>query len=285
MVPTTRTGVRLVPLPSGEAVPALGQGTWHLAEGLHPPEEELAALRLGLDLGLTLVDTAEMYADGAAEELVGRAITGRRDEVFLVSKVLPGRATRQGIAAACEASLRRLGTDRLDLYLLHWRGPVPLDETVAGFEDLRTRGLIRHWGVSNFDLDLMQELMGEAGGAAVQTNQVLYNLSQRGIEWDLLPWLRQHRIPVMAYSPMDEGRLLRTRAMTVFAKKHEMTPAQVAIAWLLAQDGVIAIPKTGNRARLEENAGALAHPLTTAQLAELDLLFPPPTGPTPLAMI
>jgi aldehyde reductase len=234
---------------------------------------------------MTLIDTAEMYGDGKSEMVVGEAIRGLRDKVFIVTKVYPHNASRRAMHAACNNSLERMHIDVIDLYLLHWPGSVPLAETVEAFEALKRAGKIRHWGVSNFDLDLMQELTGDAGGAAVQTNQVLYNLSQRGIEWDLLPWLRQHRIPVMAYSPMDEGRLLRTRAMTVFAKKHEMTPAQVAIAWLLAQDGVIAIPKTGNRARLEENAGALAHPLTTAQLAELDLLFPPPTGPTPLAMI
>jgi diketogulonate reductase-like aldo/keto reductase len=277
--------MKRVALPSGETVPALGQGTWHFGEQLDRREEEIATLRRGIDLGMTLIDTAEMYGDGKSERVVGEAIRGLRSKVFIVTKVYPHNASRRAMHAACNNSLERLRVDVIDLYLLHWPGSVPLAETVEAFEALKRAGKIRHWGVSNFDLDLMQELTGDAGGAAVQTNQVLYNLSQRGIEWDLLPWLRQHRIPVMAYSPMDEGRLLRTRAMTVFAKKHEMTPAQVAIAWLLAQDGVIAIPKTGNRARLEENAGALAHPLTTAQLAELDLLFPPPTGPTPLAMI
>jgi aldehyde reductase len=277
--------MKRVALPSGETVPALGQGTWHFGEDLARREEEIATLRRGIDLGMTLIDTAEMYGDGKSEMVVGEAIRGLRDKVFIVTKVYPHNASRRAMHAACNNSLERMHIDVIDLYLLHWPGSVPLAETVEAFEALKRSGKIRHWGVSNFDLDLMQELTGEAGGAAVQTNQVLYNLSQRGIEWDLLPWLRRHRIPVMAYSPMDEGRLLRTRAMTVFAKKHEMTPAQVAIAWLLAQDGVIAIPKTGNRARLEENAGALAHPLTTAQLAELDLLFPPPIGPTPLAMI
>jgi aldehyde reductase len=277
--------MKRVALPSGETVPALGQGTWHFGEQLDRREEEIATLRRGIDLGMTLIDTAEMYGDGKSERVVGEAIRGLRSKVFIVTKVYPHNASRRAMHAACNNSLERMRVDVIDLYLLHWPGSVPLAETVEAFEALKRAGKIRHWGVSNFDLDLMQELTGDAGGAAVQTNQVLYNLSQRGIEWDLLPWLRQHRIPVMAYSPMDEGRLLRTRAMTVFAKKHEMTPAQVAIAWLLAQDGVIAIPKTGNRARLEENAGALAHPLTTAQLAELDLLFPPPTGPTPLAMI
>jgi aldehyde reductase len=277
--------MKRVALPSGETVPALGQGTWHFGEQLDRREEEIATLRRGIDLGMTLIDTAEMYGDGKSEMVVGEAIRGLRDKVFIVTKVYPHNASRRAMHAACNNSLERMHIDVIDLYLLHWPGSVPLAETVEAFEALKRAGKIRHWGVSNFDLDLMQELAGEAGGAAVQTNQVLYNLSQRGIEWDLLPWLRRQRIPVMAYSPMDEGRLLRTRAMTVFANKHEMTPAQVAIAWLLAQDGVIAIPKTGNRARLEENAGALAHPLTTAQLAELDLLFPPPTGPTPLAMI
>jgi aldehyde reductase len=186
---------------------------------------------------------------------------------------------------SCENSLKRLRVDAIDLYLLHWPGNVPLAETVEGFEALRSSGKIRHWGVSNFDTALMRELHEAPPGAASQTDQVLYNLNRRGIEWDLLPWLRERRIPVMAYSPLDEGRLVRRRELVAFARSHGMTPAQAAIAWLLAQDGVIAIPKTGSRKRLEENALALEHPLTTAQLQELDALFPPPKGPTPLEMI
>ena len=272
-------------LPCGETVPALGQGTWNLGDDPRQRKEEIASLRRGLDLGLTLVDTAEMYGDGRSEQLVGEAIAGRRAEVFLVSKVYPHNASRQAMRRSCEASLRRLGVETLDLYLLHWPGAVPLAETVEAFEALRRAGKIRHWGVSNFDPEAMQDLEQAPGGPAVQANQVLYNLGERGIEWDLLPWLRERRVPVMAYSPFDQGRLLRKRALVAFAREHGMTPGQVALAWLLAQDGVIAIPKTGSALRLEENAAALAHPLSAAQLAELDRLFPPPRGPTPLAML
>jgi diketogulonate reductase-like aldo/keto reductase len=277
--------MKRVALPSGETVAALGQGTWALGEDPNRREEEIATIRRGIDLGLTLIDTAEMYGDGRSEMLVGEAIKGRRKDVFIVTKVYPHNASRRAMHTACNNSLQRLGVDVIDLYLLHWPGEVPIDETVQAFQALQGDGKIRHWGVSNFDLKLMKALWDVPGGSAVQTDQVLYNLGRRGIEWDLMPWLRQHRIPVMAYSPIEQGQLLRTRALVVFAKKHSMTPAQVAIAWLLAQDGVIVIPKTGNRARLEENAGALEHPLTTAHLRELDLLFPPPTGPSPLAMI
>jgi aldehyde reductase len=277
--------MKRVTLPSGESVAALGQGTWHLGEDPRHRQEEIATIRRGIELGLTLIDTAEMYGDGRSELLVGEAIAGRRDQVFLVSKVYPHNASHRAMRNACDGSLQRLRVDVIDLYLLHWPGAVPLAETVAAFEALQRLGKIRHWGVSNLDLALMQTLWDTPGGRAVQTDQVLYNLGRRGIEWDLLPWLRQHRIPVMAYSPIEQGRLLNTRALAVFARKHAMTPAQVAIAWLLAQEGVIAIPKTGNRERLEENAGALRQPLKAPHLAELDTLFPPPTGPTPLAMI
>jgi len=272
-------------LPCGEAVPALGQGTWNLGDDARLRKEEIAALRRGIDLGLTLVDTAEMYGDGRSEQLVGEAIAGRREQVFLVSKVYPHNASRQAMRKSCEASLRRLGVETIDLYLLHWPGAVPLAETVEAFEALRRAGKIRHWGVSNFDTEAMQDLQDTAGGAAVQANQVLYNLGERGIEWDLQPWLRERRVPVMAYSPLHQGQLLRKRALADFAREHGMTPGQAAIAWLLAQDGVIAIPKTGSVKRLEENAAALAHPLSAAQLEELDRLFPPPQGPVPLAML
>lgn len=277
--------MRKVTLPCGEAVAALGQGTWNIGDDPRTRQEEIATLRRGIDLGLALIDTAEMYGDGRSEQLVGEAIAGRRDEVFLVSKVYPHNASRRAMQKSCEASLRRLGVETIDLYLLHWPGSVPLAETVAGFEALRQAGKIRHWGVSNFDREGMEELWATPGGAAAQTDQVLYNLGERGPEWDLLPWLRQHRLPVMAYSPIGQGRLLRKRGLVAFAKKHAMTPAQAALAWLLAQDGVIAIPKTGSRARLEENAGALAHKLAAEQLAQLDELFAPPAGPTPLAML
>ena len=246
---------------------------------------EIAALRLGLDLGLTLIDTAEMYGDGRAEQLVAEAIAGRRDEVFLVSKVLPNHATRRGTVAACEKSLKRLKTDRLDLYLLHWRGNAPFAETIEALLALQSAGKIRHYGVSNLDFAEMQELWAVAGGAAVATNQLLYNLARRGIEWDLLPWLRERRVPVMAYSPLEQARLLKHAKLAAFDRRHGMTPAQAALAWLLAGDGVIVIPKCARRERLRENFGALDHALSAAQLAELDRLFPPPTGPRPLEML
>lgn len=271
--------MKTVLLPSGVRVPAFGQGTWHLGEHLTTRAEEIATLRLGLDLGVTLIDTAEMYGEGRSEQLIGEAIHGRRDEVFLVSKVLPQNASRAGTVAACERSLRRLNTDRLDLYLLHWRGDVPLAETVQAFQTLQRTGKIRHYGVSNLDLADMQELWSVPGGPAVQTDQLLYNLARRGIEWDLRPWLRARRVPVMAYSPIEQARLLRSPTLADFARRHGMTPAQAALAWLLAQDDVIVISKTGRRERLQENVGALDHPLTAPQLAELDRLFPPPTGP------
>ncbi len=277
--------MKRVELPSGESVPALGQGTWNVGDDPTRRDEEIAALRLGIDLGLTLIDTAEMYGDGRSETLVGEAIAGRRDEVFLVTKVYPHHASRRAMHAACNHSLQRLRVETIDLYLLHWPGEVPLDEMVHAFEALLREGKIRHWGVSNFDPKLMQALRAIPAGAAAQTDQVLYHLAKRGVEWDLVPWLRRQHMPLMAYSPFDQGRLLRTRALVDFAKQQAMTPAQVALAWLVAQDGVIAIPKAGKREGVRENAGALEHPLTPAQLRELDRLFPPPKGPTRLAMI
>lgn len=276
--------MKLVRLPSGEQVSALGQGSWYMGEDRGARKAEIAALQLGLDLGLTLIDTAEMYAEGGAEEVVGEAIAGRRDEVFLVSKVYPYNASRLGVAAACERSLKRLKTDRIDLYLLHWRGSIPLAETVAGFEALQRAGKIRHWGVSNFDTKRMQSLHALAGGAAVQTNQVLYHLGERGIEWALAPWQRERHIPVMAYSPTDQGRLLRDPGLAAFALRTGRTPAQVALAWLLAREAIV-IPKTGHAARVQENAAALDKPLTADELHELDALFPPPQGPSALAML
>ena len=274
-----------VTLPCGEPVAALGQGTWRIGDDHARRQEEIDCIRRGIDLGLTLIDTAEMYGEGLSEALVGEAIEGRRDEVFIVSKVYPHNASRRSMTVSCDNSLKRLRIEAIDLYLLHWHGDVPLAETVEAFEALRRAGKILRWGVSNLDTSLMRELHDVPAGVAVQTDQVLYNLGRRGIEWDLLPWLRERRIPVMAYSPLEEGRLVRQRELMDFAKKHGMTPSQVAISWLLAQDGVIAIPKTGSRKRLEENALALEHPLTTAQLQELDALFPPPKGPSPLEMI
>jgi diketogulonate reductase-like aldo/keto reductase len=277
--------MKTIPLPSDEHVPAMGQGTWRIGENAATRVEEIATLRLGLDLGLTLIDTAEMYGEGQSEELIREAIDGRRYEVFLVTKVYPHNATRKGAVAACERSLRRLGTDRIDLYLLHWRGSVPLAETVEAFVRLQQAGKIRHYGVSNLDLADMRELWSVQRGTAVATNQVLYNLARRGIEWDLLPWLREHRIPAMAYSPIEQAALVRNTKLAKFARTNGMTPAQAALAWLLAHDGIIVIPKTGNRARLKENHGALDHPLNAAQLAELDRLFPPPSGPRSLEML
>jgi diketogulonate reductase-like aldo/keto reductase len=274
-----------IEFPSGQAVPLLGQGTWGMAAGAHSRTDEIAALRLGLDLGMTLIDTAEMYASGAAEELVGEAITGRRQEVFLVSKVLPSNATRRGTVAACERSLRRLRADRLDLYLLHWRGSTPLAETLAAFAALIGSGKIRSWGVSNFDVSDMEELLGLAGGAQVATNQVLYNLTRRGIAYDLLPWCRQHGLPVMAYSPIEQGRLLGQPVLRGVAARHGATPAQVALAWLLRQEGVLAIPKAATAAHVRENQATLDVCLTTDDLTELDGAFPPPTVKKPLEML
>ena len=277
--------MKTVVLPCGESVPALGQGTWNLGDDPPGRKEEIFTLQRGIELGLGLIDTAEMYGDGRSESLVGEAIAGRRDRVFVVSKVYPHNASKKAMPRSCEASLRRLGIEAIDLYLLHWEGSVPLAETVETFEALQRQGKIRHWGVSNLDTEPMQSLWQVPGGPVVQTNQVLYNLGRRGIEWDLVPWLRERKIPLMAYSPIEQGRLLRQRELAAFARQRQMTPAQVALAWLLAQDGVIAIPKTGSRQRLEENAGALDKRLSPADLDELDRLFPPPGGPSPLAMI
>jgi len=248
-------------------------------------KEEIAALRTGLDLGMTLIDTAEMYADGGAEELVAEAIAGRRDEVFLVTKVLPSNATRRGTVAACERSLQRLQTDRIDLYLLHWREETPLEEALEGFERLSRAGKIRYWGVSNFDVADMEEVVVLPGGAEVAADQVLYNLSRRGIEHDLLPWCRRRRIPIMAYSPIEEGRLVRHRALKTVATRHDATPGQVALAWVLRQDGDIAIPKAGTPEHVRENRAALDLRLSKEDLVALDRAFPPPTEPTPLEVI
>ncbi|MFF4229546.1 aldo/keto reductase [Streptomyces sp. NPDC001820] len=277
----TTSVMRTVRLPTGEEIPALGQGTWYLGEDRSQRDQQIAALRLGLDLGMTVVDTAEMYGNGAAEELVGKAIDGRREEVFLVSKVLPGHASRPGTVSACEGSLRRLGTDRLDLYLLHWRGRTPLEETLAGFADLIAAGKIRHWGVSNLDVADMVELTTLPGGDAVALDQVLYNLSRRGIEWDLLPWCRETGVAVMAYSPIGQGRLLQADALQAVARDLGATPSQVALAWALKQ-GVAAIPRSGRPDHVRENRGAADLRLPPEVLAVLDDAFPPPDGPVPL---
>jgi len=277
--------VRSLPLPSGRRVPALGLGTWHMGEDRARRRAEVAALRLGLDLGLSLVDTAEMYANGRAEEVVGEAIAGRRERVFVVSKVLPTNATRAGTIAACEGSLRRLRTDRIDLYLLHWRGPTALAETVEAFGDLTRAGKILGWGVSNLDPSDVAELWGVPGGGAVQANQVLYNPVRRGIERDLLPLCRARGIAVMAYSPIEEGRLARNQALRSVARRHRATAAQVSLSWVLRQEGVIAIPKAATLAHVEENRAALELTLGPEDLREIDRAFPPPDGPVPLEML
>jgi diketogulonate reductase-like aldo/keto reductase len=277
--------MRTVILPSGERIPAFGMGTWQMGEDPAARGEELQTLRLGLELGARLIDTAEMYGEGRSEELVAEAFAGERDRVFIVSKVYPHNASRLGAAAACERSLRRLRTDRIDLYLLHWRGNVPLAETMEAFMALQQEGKIRYYGVSNLDLGDMKELWELPGGASVATDQLLYNLMRRGIEWDLLPWLRARHVPAMAYSPIEQARLTRHRGLARFARQADMTPAQVALAWLLSNDDIVVIPKTGNRLRLNENVRALDQKLSPAQLAELDRLFPPPARARPLEML
>ncbi len=277
--------MRTVALPSGQFVPVLGLGTWHMSEDPGSRREEIETLRLGLDLGATLIDTAEMYGDGRVEELVGEAVEGRRDEAFIVSKVYPHNASRRGTIAACDRSLRRLRTDRIDLYLLHWRGDVPLAETMEAFKALQGSGKILNYGVSNFDLQDMQELWAVPGGSGVSTDQLLYNLTRRGIEWDLIPWLRKRRLPFMAYSPLEQAKLARDAKLVRFAQQHGMTASQVALAWLLANDDLIVIPKTSRRDRLKENLRALDYKLTPAQLAALDGLYVPPKQPTPLEML
>jgi diketogulonate reductase-like aldo/keto reductase len=281
----TGATMRMIPLPSGEEIPVLGQGTWGMAEDPNRRANEIAALRTGLDLEMTLIDTAEMYADGGAEELVAEAIAGRRNDAFLVSKVLPDHATQRGTIAACEHSLRRLKTDRIDLYLLHWRSRVPLAETLEAFDKLMRTGKIRHWGVSNFDVADMEELVTVTGGDAGATDQVLYNLTRRGIEYDLLPWCEQHNLPVTAYSPIEQGRLLNHPALHSIATRHGVTAARVALAWVLRRDNLNAIPRAGTPAHVRENRAALTLVLTEEDVAALDHAFPPPTGPRPLEML
>ena len=270
---------------SGARMPALGMGTWRLGERARDRGREVAALRRGLDLGMALIDTAEMYADGGAEKIVGEAIAGRRDEVFVVSKVLPSHASRRGVVTACERSLRRLGSDWIDLYLLHWRASIPLAETVAGLEQLRSAGRVRHWGVSNLDRGEIDAIRALPDGKHCAANQVLYHLSCRGIEWDLLPECRRRRIVVMAYSPFDEGRLLRDRRLADLARGVGATAAQLALAWLLAQRAVAVIPKASDVMHVQDNFAALDVKLSPALRTEIDRIFPPPRRATPLAMI
>jgi diketogulonate reductase-like aldo/keto reductase len=276
--------MRSLNLPSGATIPVLGQGTWQMGEKPQQRSQEIAALKFGIDLGLTLIDTAEMYGEGGAEEIVAAAIQGQRSRLFLVSKVYPHNATRRGTIQACERSLTRLKTDYLDLYLLHWRGSVPLAETFAALLELRQAGKIRDFGVSNFDPDDLIEAR-QFDQNLTATNQVLYNLSRRGIEWDVLPWCRQERIPVMAYSPIEQGQLLQNSALGAIATRLNITPAQVAISWLLHQDNVVVIPKSSRHDRLQENHASLEMTLSQADLAALDEAFPPPTRSQPLAML
>jgi len=274
-------------LPSGAPVSRLGQGAWQIGEDRAKRTAELAALRTGLDLGLALIDTAEMYGDGASEQLVAEAVAGRREQVYIVSKVLPGNASRRGTVAACERSLKRLKTDYLDLYLLHWQGSVPLAETLEAFTTLHERGSIRHYGVSNFDLADLEDTQTLAGGAGIATNQVLYNLEHRGIEWNLLPWCRERGMPVMAYSPLgSNSRRLRThQGLQAIAARRGVSPARIALTWLLRQPGVVVIPKASSEAHIRDNHAALSLDLTATELAQLDTAFPPPRRATPLSMI
>ncbi len=274
--------MRSVRLPDGAAVSAIGQGTWHMGEGERPIPQEVRALRQGIDLGMTLIDTAEMYADGASEQVVGEAIEGRRDQVFVVSKVFPHNASRRAMPRACEASLKRLRIDCIDLYLLHWPGSIPLAETIETFERLRDAGKIARWGVSNFDVDDLAEL----GDSAVATNQILYNASVRGTEFDLIPWCADRHIPVMAYSPVGQGgALLHDAALAQVAARHGATPAQIALAWTIRLPGIISIPKASDPAHVAENAAAAAIDLTPADLAEIDAAFPPPRRRQRLEML
>jgi diketogulonate reductase-like aldo/keto reductase len=281
--------MRKLRLPMGDAIPVLGQGTWRMGEQAAKRGDEVKALQLGLELGMTLIDTAEMYADGKSEEVVAEAIAGRRDQVFLVTKVLPSNAARKAVVEAGERSLKRLKTDRIDLYLLHWRGGEPLAETLAGFIDLQQAGKIRGFGVSNFDLGDMKEWLaltaGAGGVGATQTNQVLYNVGTRGIDFDLLPFQAKAGIPVMAYSPLAQGRLPKSAALKAVAARHGATVGQVMLAWCLRQETVFAVPKTSRLEGVRENAAAGDLVLTPDDLAEIDRDFPPPSRAKPLEML
>ena len=281
--------MRTLLLPSGVDIPVLGQGTWGMGEAPERKQQEADALRLGMDLGMTLIDTAEMYGDGGAEQVVAAALAGRRDQAYIVSKVYPHNADRRGVQAACERSLGRLGTDHIDLYLLHWRGAVPLADTLEGFEALKKAGKIVDFGVSNCDLADLREAGNLPGGAAIAVNQVLYNLARRGAAWDVLPWCRARGIALMAYSPLEssageQARMLATPALRQVAARHGASAAQIALAWLLQQDGVVAIPKAVTPAHVRDNRAALDIVLTAPDLAQLDLAFPPPRKATPLDM-
>ena len=276
--------MRRIGLPGGKTVPCLGQGTWMIGERRDRRADEIAALRAGVDFGMTLIDTAEMYGDGAAETLIGEALAGVRDEVILVSKAYPQNASRDRLPKACEASLKRLGTDRIDLYLLHWRGGVPLGETIEAMEVLRAAGKIRHWGVSNLDTADMEELI-DAGGGACATDQILYNLTRRGPELDLLPWLSDRGMPTMAYSPVEQGRLLGHAVLGEIAKRAGASAAQVALAWTLRRGDVIAIPKAGSVDHVRDNRAAVDLVLSDDDLAALNEAFPAPKKKRALEML
>ncbi|MGH8415715.1 MAG: aldo/keto reductase [Pseudomonas sp.] len=269
-----------------KTVPVIGQGTWHMGEDRHQRQAEVSALELGIDLGLTLIDTAEMYGEGGAEEVVGEAIAGKRDQVTLVSKVYPHNASRKGVAAACERSLQRLKTDFIDLYLLHWPGSYPLEETVEAFERLREAGKIGRWGVSNFDVSDMLELSAFASSSGCATNQVLYNPEERGVEYDLMPWMQNAAMPLMAYCPIGQaGKLLSNRAILEVAERHDATAAQISLAWVLRQDGVIAIPKAVDPHHLELNAAAGGIELSLDDERLIDTSWPAPQHKKRLAMV
>jgi diketogulonate reductase-like aldo/keto reductase len=282
--------IRSLPLLSGRKMPVLGQGTWGMGERRSTFDAEVAALKLGLDLGLTLIDTAEMYGEGGAEEVVAEAIAGRRDEVFIVSKVYPHNATLRGTRTACERSLKRLKTDHIDLYLLHWIGEAPLQETLKAFMRLKEAGKILDYGVSNFDTAAIDEATTLSGGDSIVTNQVLYNLANRGIEWDLLPQCWARGIAIMAYSPFVNAppaltKLLKNPTLNSLAAEHDATPAQIALAWLLHQQGVVAIPKAVKPEHIQANRKAYDIRLSPADRAALDRAFPPPRKKVPLAML
>ena len=277
--------MKTIQLKSGQAIPTLGMGTWRMGENSQYFEDEVNALRHGLDLGFSLIDTAEMYGEGGAEEVIAKAIEGRRQSVFLVSKVYPHNASREGAIAACNRSLKRLNTDYIDLYLLHWRGAYPLSETLKAFQQLKQQGKIRDYGVSNFDTDDMEEALKTNGGEAIVTNQVLYNLSRRGIEYNLLPWSTNHQITIMAYSPVEQGRILKNSALQKIAKESAVSTAQIAIAWLLHRPNVIVIPKSSRPEHIEQNYAAQEIALSPQEIETLEAAFPAPSRSIPLQML
>lgn len=277
--------MKKIEFPDGTTVGSLGQGTWFMGEDPARKTEEIEALRTGVDLGMTVIDTAEMYGDGHSEVLVGEAVKGIRKDVYLVTKVLPQNADYEGTKKACENSLRRLGTDYVDLYLLHWAGPHPIEETVRAMTELRREGKILNWGVSNLDVDEIEDFMSVEGGKSCATNEVLYNLMRRGIEYDLLPWCREHKMPVIAYSPIERGKLAFDTTLRHIAARHNATPSQIALAWVLREPNILAIPKASSVAHVRDNYGALSIQLTEEDMKWINEAFPAPTRKMPLEMI